>query len=377
MANESPEEILRPAKRSRELVRGRTAPGHFTIHPADWQSPVFDNAVVPAEDDPLRGWKGLGANRLSSELWPAYARHNPVLAYFTARRRGGLREDLFGLLPWGFLLVAQAMTFLLLATGRFTLLKWAGLALLAAPVASALWSGTMAGVHIRSALRALPLDELMTTPLTSESIVQGLSLRPLSVQAFAHVVVVLAGMVLAIAGEAILYGVPGTGAFFYCALFSPLIWAFLFAGNELGGAFGTRAHFCIRDPGEATMRMLLDLLRECFLPVIGVPLAFVVVFLAGYAFFGSYVVYTFVAFGGILVFSLIAAPFLLMSLLRSHSTEAMQWTCAHPEEWWINEPNGEYRLGAGRTVWQPWDHLVEIPLGEKSSRLPSREGGRG
>ncbi len=354
MADESPKEVHVHSREVSLDSKRRAALGHFTINPVDWQSSIFTNEVVPDEDSPLKGWRGFGADRLSRELWPSYAKHNPILAYWVGRRRARLAEDLIGLLPWGVLILVQAFVFLVAAKSAQDLVAWAWVFLVVAPVFSSIVSGLVVGMHIRSVFHSLPLEELMTTPVTSEAIVQGLSMRPLAVQAFAHAMFILSGILLVIPAQARIDGAPGLVAFLHCTLVSVLGWMLLFSGNELGGAFGTRAHFSLRRSADALQRMIFDLFWEGFLPFVALPVGLAALTLIGRLILGNELVWVLVAFGGLLVFGILASPFLLVHYLRSRSVAAMQWTCSHPEEWWVNELNEEDRLDGERIAWAPW-----------------------
>lgn len=352
-----PEDVY-PARRETPAI-GRAAPGHFTIHPEDWESPIFRNAVVPEEDNPLRGLRRVGADLLHPELWPALARINPVLAYLTARRRGATTEDWMGCVPWIVVGAFNAWVFLAAPGGAAFLVGAIMLELAVLPVLLAACTGCVVGMHIRHSLRAFPFEELMTTPLRPENIVQGLTVRPMAVQAAVGLFFILLHVPLIILAEIRVAGTPGLFGFLYAMLYLPLLTMLLKAAVELGGALGARAHFCIRDAGTATVRTFVDLalvlvVRVC-VPAVVLAVVVHVALLGGIA-----APLFLLLFAGLLGFGVLAIPVWLYGRLREDAVGAMQWTCDHPEEWWVNELNEHGRYVRERDVLTRWSHMVEL-----------------
>ncbi|MCB2156491.1 hypothetical protein KQI84_16570 [bacterium] len=327
------------------------------------------DAIVPPEDNPLRGWRWLGAWLLSRDLWPREAATNPVMVYYSGRRRGRVVEDMTGLLPWVVVLILEAV-FMFSLSGSFgdiakiTLLECAAVPFLAAVVGA-----SMTAVHMRRNVANLPLEELLLTRLKPVDIIQGLSIRPIAVQSAGLVYYSIANLALGAFAGAVLGDLGEPSMYVWAFVLVPLRWYLASIAVESGGAYAMRAHMCIESSLVATLRMLLDMIFMPLLLAIGTALLFgfiaFIVALSG----GSLLV---MAFGFLISLLIILGLGGFMILItRSLGTDAMDWVHHHPGEWWVRTGKEARESGyQERGLFTPWK-----PIAERRKYLDLRRGG--
>lgn len=322
-------------------------PGPAAPRPHQPQKRLKPEDIVPPSDNPMRGWRGLGAALLSRHLWPRDARTNAVVVYYTGRRRGRLLEDFMGFWPWLLLLVFDAFMMIHVATTFAEVWAYGVANFIFLFPFGATCGAILTTFHIRRIIDKLPLDELLLTRLKPVDIVQGLSLRPIAVQSFAVVCYAFGHVAIAaIAADRLGRGFdPGVIA--YLTVFGLFRFYCMRHTIEMGGAIATRANMCLRPMMTAGMRTALDIGLTLFMLLIA---AFLMASVATWllACFLPLVIL------GPLIFCL-CFGFLVAEALRSVATEAMDWTHLYPDEWWINNSaEAERREFAERTLMSPW-----------------------
>ncbi|MDK2972672.1 MAG: hypothetical protein PWP23_2427 [Candidatus Sumerlaeota bacterium] len=313
---------------------------------AGLQTDFLDNEVVSAADNPLRGWRWFGAELLYAELWPKCVLFNPVMVYFSGRR-AGREEDLLGLAPWATLLLLHIAFMFFVASDGAEIMALAVLELILLPIMAAIVTGVMTGSHLRHAMRGMSLEEFLTTPITPLDLVQGFSVRPIAVQAAAHFGFLVLNAALVLMATWYHDGSPGFVAFVIMVVWSPVVWHLMRGTNELGGAFGVRAHLCIKDPHIAAMRMMLDILLYIVvcvgIAILMIPGLIAVIQLT----MGLFCLLTPVL--------LVVLPLLIVRQTRAWAVSAMNFCHENPQEWWVNELNEEGRFVRERGLWTGWD----------------------
>jgi len=335
----------------------RPAPRPYQAWPT-----VRPEAIVPPEDNPMRGWRGLGLAMLSRDLWPKDARMNPIMAYFTGRKRGRLAEDLLGLSPWLFLIAFDVLVFFGVGRVNFAGIEWfyGPITFLAMLVGGGLIGASMTAFHLRRCMDSVPVDELLLTRMKPVDIVQGLSVRPIAVQSAGVFLYALLHSAALIGASVYHMGYVTFSVLSYALLSLAVRWYVLGVVVEMGSALALRANLCIRRPITALARTLFDLLLAWL--VIGfmmllIAAAFVLFMIcSGYLAFlfaGMLMVAAtlFMVVGGIMF-----APF-LAGVIRSISGEAMEFCYLHPDEWWMrtddSESAKELRTRSAFAPWKP------------------------
>ncbi|MEQ8820443.1 MAG: hypothetical protein RLY93_09365 [Sumerlaeia bacterium] len=354
-----------PRPRAAPILVDRTVerapqPKQTMARPYAPQARLKESTIAPPEDNPLSGWRWFGVVLLNRNLWPRDAASNVVMMYFSGRLRGRRVEDLTGLAPWIFLLLAE-IAYLIVFRGDAALiagLEWASLAI--AFFLGYGWSAGITAIHLRRNLQCLPLEEVLLTRLQPADIVQGLSVRPIAVQSAASLIynILHLGMSLSF-----LWLASGAGADLlnyagFVFLLTAIRWVAVGSAIEAGGAFATRAHLCIRNPMVASMRMLIDLVAPLVLLgtaaiLLGVVVA--IILLVGGAL--SLAIGPFPA-----LLALLGAGFVLITFgtaiaawQRSLGSDAMDFCIFNPQEWWPRQ-NREAGLNElpERELFTPW-----------------------
>jgi hypothetical protein len=332
-------------------------PGPAVPRPYAPQKRVKPADVVPPTDNPLRGWRYLGFIMLARDLWPRDASTNPVMVYYSGRRRGRFLEDLLGLAPWGVLLVAEIL-YTVYFSKLFDFWSRYFLSFLLLIPFTAILSATMTAFHLRRTMMNFPLEQMLVTRLKVVDIVQGLSIRPLAVQSAATFFYHLGVGALAFYAAAYFTGGVSAEPILYAFVALPLRWFVTSAAVEWGGAVALRAHLCIRSTLAASIRMMLDMALMIPAYVIALLLGAVgaVIFMMciGGFFIG--------ALGGmsrvemISVFLVVVAGSMIVSTLRILAHEAMDWCHFYPDEWWVANAGEDARVEhMERTPWQRWE----------------------
>ncbi|MDX2176809.1 MAG: hypothetical protein SF028_10085 [Candidatus Sumerlaeia bacterium] len=299
--------------------------------------------VTPLGEDAPGFVRRIGLRLLNRQLWTGEPRFNPVYVYVASRRHGGRIEDVLGLTPWVLLGVAMIVLFLLKPAGAGNRIALYGG--LAVPLLALLATVSAVAFHLRGTIASVPFDELFLTRLKPEEIVQGLLVRPLSVQ---H-----AGVAM----FAVLHGVLGVwaavdewglraGGLLSGALAVAVSTLLLFLGtaiNEMAAAQSIRAQLFIRAPLVAWLRSAVEglvvVVGTMLLMLVGLVLvsATCLVLLAVPAFF------------------VLGAGFERF-MLRAH--DAIRWSVRFRNWWWAARPEGmpEY---VGEIVWPNWTRLEE------------------
>jgi hypothetical protein len=332
------------------------------------QPRIRPEAIVPPEDNPLRGWRGWGAATLSRDLWPRDAATNALMVYYSGRRRGRLGEDFTAMVLW--LVVCSleiAAIGLILGRQAFLAPPLLLASLIAQPTLAGLASALSVSVHARRNLQHLPVDEMLLTRLRPDDIAQGLSVRPLAVHAFMAMVtsILVAGGLLAASyldGRAV---GQMAALVVLTLLLAALRWFLLGLAVETGGAVALRAHMCIRHPGLAWMRTLIDLLP---LAIGGAISCAGLGYVAG----GLFAYFTGTAAGGagvmflgalrlVVILVVGAVVWGVMSMvvvaLRLYGAEAMDWCHHYPDEWWFADVEGEDGDDVRRGPFTPWRQM--------------------
>jgi hypothetical protein len=328
-----------------------TAPPEYRDPPlhssAGLRTDFLDSEVVPEADNPLRGWRWFGAEMLYSELWPKRVLSNPVMVYYSGRRGSSVGEDWLGLLPWAMLLLVHVVYCFVLVNKASSILGLAAVELVLLPIMAAVVSAVMTGSHVRSVMQGMALEEFLVTPLTPLDLVQGFSVRPIAVQAAAHFGFLVANAILVLLAVWHHEGTPGFEAFLIMAVWSPVVWYLMRGTNELGGAYGLRAHLCIKDAQLASMRAMLEV---GLYVVIGVG--------AGLVLLLGMVVLIHLTFGMFCLLVpaiLLLVPWVIVRQTRNWAVAAMDFCHENPQEWWTNELNEEERFVRRRELLTPWD----------------------
>lgn len=328
-------------------------PGPAVPRPYAPQKRIRDDAVVPPEDNPLVGWRWLGARLLSRNLWPRDALTNPMMVYYSGRKRGRLAEDLMGVMPWMLLLLADAF-FFFQSTRTFDEVWLYGFASfyvlsLLAPI----YGMIVVSFHVRRTINHLPVEEILLTRLRHVDIVQGLSIRPLAVQSAAITLNSFAHAALVI-WAAVLIGHPleSPDVVGYVMTMALLRWYFFTVLVETGGALAMRCHLCLRSPLIATLRFLFDLIVNTVPVLIIATIVYAVLCCAG----GLLVPFVIAAgekFVGVILTVVVVA--FVGEMLKSISVEAMDWCHHYPDEWWMASEPGDADVHQGeRTLLTPW-----------------------
>lgn len=328
-------------------------PGPAVPRPHQPQKRIKPEAVVPPEDNPLRGWRGMGASFLSKHLWPRDARTNPVMVYYSGRRRGRFLEDALGLFPWMMMIAFDLVLILFSGTTTLGMASTIGLMeFFGLFTAGSIFSAAMTSFHLRRTMGNLPLDELLMTRLKPLDVVQGLSIRPISVQS--------AGVILYGLGHAAIFTYATMEnnwsiwpAMLYLCIFTPFRIHLTRIGTEWGGAIATRAQLCLRSTMVASLRMLFDLL----LGFIGLGIVLIFMLAVGFV---LYCLFSCLFFG--LPLLAIATPIYAMlcaEVIKSMASDAMDWCHHYPDEWWIaNDPGGGKTEHQERTLFTPWKPIA-------------------
>lgn len=302
--------------------------------------------VVPPEDNPLRGWRALGLLLMDDALWTADVRTNPVMVYFSGRRRGRVAEDLFTLLPYLAMLAAElallfAVTLFPMKSLRFAVL----MQIVAIPFLAGLWSVLCTSIHLRRNLDALPLEELLLTRLRPVDIVQGLGVRPVVVQlaglacySFLHLLTVLAATYVRMDRIPLdMAFVSSVGLWFMFAVAEPAV--------ELGAAVAVRANLFFRNGWMAWVRATWDWMLV-FLWILGTILVLLLCVGAAFTSFFPLLV-ALIAF----IMGIHGIP----SWVRDFAFDAITWSTRNFQEWWIYEAIGDLDESFGkRNVFAPW-----------------------
>ncbi len=325
------------------------------------KSPPPETVLIPPEDNPLRGWRGVSGFFLSDEAWLQGIEKNAVACYLTGRRRGGSGELAMGGLPFvvvlGFFLWVAA-TVQLTSPEVWWLTILAGL--LMAPM-SMVMGALMMGWGLRRHLRGMAVEELLVSRLKPVDIVRGLALRPLcravAIVLACSLLVPLIGLVAA--GHS---SIPLTWQWGSLAVAG---WAVTILGGmtaaQIGGALALRAHVYVRHPMMAQMRTLLDMVglagRFGVVLLIGAWLGGILWFLGmlvsggasapiyGGSFnaAGSWVLGPVLAIvGGTIGLALLAlivyTLYWAFTTLAGAINDSAEFTYLYPEAWWITTP---------------------------------------
>lgn len=302
---------------------------------------------MPPEDNPLRGWRLFGLATLTRTLWPREARTNPVMAYYSGRKRGRVAEDMMGLCPWGAALVLDLIA---LAYWELDPIGYGVLSSICLLFMAAVLGATMTGFHLRRSLASLPLEELLLTRLKPVEIVQGLSVRPIAVQAAAIFLNAVGHLAIVLFAVYFLLGESSLGPLGYALLAAALRWHLYGIAMELGAGMAVRAHLCLRNAFTASMRMLFDLTwSAAVLALMGVA-----VVLASF-FVGCFCGPVAMVLVMILLFSVLVAE-----TARLMASEAMDFPHFYPGEWWVRNDPGESREELReRTITTPWKPIPQ------------------
>ena len=334
--------------------QGRPVP-----RPHQIQTKVKPEAIVPPEDNPLRGWRGVGAFLLDRNLWPQDARLNPVMVYYTGRSRGRWLEDVMGFVPWiallildGWFMFTQALTF-------NHIWIWGLIETVAMGFIAAAYSASMLGVHCRRILGNFPMEELMLTRLKAVDIVQGISIRPLAVQVAAITFATVAHIFLALTAEWWMNGTVSVSGVAYVAILVVLRWYFLTNAVEGGGALAVRAFLCIRSPLIAGMKVVMDgfeLVFSALVVTIGLMAGMLVACLLVSLFSFGFVT---IPYNSVYFWTIPPLFFFINGLvvaLRSVANDAMDWCHFYPGEWWISaEKLNAAEDASERGLFTPWE----------------------
>ncbi|MBI5155192.1 hypothetical protein HZA57_08140 [Candidatus Poribacteria bacterium] len=318
---------------------------------------VRPEAVVPREDNPLRGWRWLGVQLLSKDLWPREAATNPVMVYFTGRKRGRLTEDWMGVAPWLVLLALESVFLFGFAMDSNDIFRVGLAEFFFVPVFGSVFSACLVAWHLRRVMRTLPLEEMLLTRLKPVDIVQGLSIRPIAVQSAMALYSTLIHIVLVLGASMYLEGEVAPAIAGYVLVACSLRWFFLGMAAESGGANAMRAHLCIQPAMVANVRMVFDLFAVPILVGIAVLLMGVFAYLLLWIASGPLM--------GLFVLLLIAGGFLwgvgtlAGSMIRAMGADAMDWCHHYPEEWWVfaQPQGGEFQLKE-RGLFTPWKPIA-------------------
>lgn len=294
---------------------------------AGLRTDYLDDPVVPTSDHPLRGWRRFGADLVYTELWPKVAHANPLVVYCSGRTRGRLPEDMMGLAPWAGLLLVHLTILVLSAREVWVILLLGAVELVLLPIFAAIASAMLTGGHLRQMLLGVTFEELLVTRLTPVDIVQGLSLRPLAIQAVAQVGFFVTNAVLALAILTAGTGKAGLGVFVYVALWGPLAWLLVRGAHELGGAYGLRAHLAVKDQAMAMLRALRDVLR--LVPAVALGGAVLMVLLPTLC----------LVLGVVGLFllpaTLVFVPMWILRFYRNRAAAVIEECYEYPDGWWM------------------------------------------
>lgn len=324
--------------------------------------------VVPPGDNPLMGWRSLGFLTLSWDQPLRRAGANPIVAYFTGRRRGRFLEDALSAAPWLLLLAVDVAGFLWLGSRPADVLGFIVAVGIAGVPLLPMWGVLATSYHFRRAVQSFPLEEIVLTRLSTRDIVYGFALRPAVTMAAAnayHVVLALAAAAMLVGPS--LGGDALGGAFVVILLF---LRGMLFnLAAESGVSVAVRAHFCIRSAVVATARALYDLLLVAVLlaGIIGVVWIFVLL---------SALIMAeplLALFGFILVLATVFAGISGCAyLVSSTGAEALAWTGDNPGEWWISRMGEPAQAGrqVRRGLFTPWVPLENLRRSYRAPRPP-------
>ncbi len=333
-------------------------PGPAVARPHQPFKKIRPEAIVPPEDNPMRGWRWLGASLLSRTLWPRDAMTNPVMAYYAGRRDGRTGEDFFGLFPW-FLMILIDASIMLWAAQSMTQVWSLGLVeFLLVGLGATVYSACMVALHLRRNMRNLPLEEILLTRLTSIDIVQGFSIRPIAVQSFGILIWSVVSIALAAGANLRIEGTLGSPGLGY--LVCVLIFRYIVMGVaiEVGGAYAVRANLCIQSASSAFMRTLFDLALMLVVIIFAAAISFGLVLVM--IFIGAIfaIIFPFLFLGG-----LFAIASFVGSLFRGLGNEAMEFAYLYPDEWWINWSGDENAPERGILApWKPMANRREIRM---------------
>ncbi len=301
------------------------APSLITNPYADNQHDAPPELVVPVEDNPLAGWRGIGLRLLSDQIWPSEILHNPLMAYLTGRRRGRLLEDLLGSALWVVVAFTDILCFgLAIKSGDPLVFIPIGCAqLVILPSLVGIWSELMVALHIRRTIGTVPFEELVVTRMTSSEIAHGLAVRPLALQstlivAEASLHVTLALLTLT---NSVVTTSAGRGAIMviiviYAVIGGTYRWYLCARANEIAASYALRAHLYLKKISTANARMFLDWVR---VPVVTLLILSPLL-----------IDRHMVILSGLLI--LILSP---LNLLSQKAEEVMDWVSRFDQHWWV------------------------------------------
>ncbi len=316
--------------------------------------------VVPEEDNPIHGWRSLGLAGLQMSFWQGQGRHNPLVAYVSARSRRA--EDALGLALWIVLVGVMGYMALWPTVGWNRLMGASLLCVAAVPALGLLNTITMVTGHMRRVMRGMPMEELLLTRLRPQEIVLGLAVKPIAVQNVG--LLFYAGSYLVLM---MLHGwltPPALPVPFWVIVSIILASAQYLLGSillEFASGASLRANLFIRSPLTAWLRAVAD----CALATLPVLLLTSVLVWCALAWSGPGSVIA-------IVLMLIAMTFGggLLSWVQEYAWDPVYWSVRYSREWWVFQDSRDVSGDAPeRSLFTEWRPLM-VRQGAASRHRP-------
>jgi len=305
--------------------------------------------VVPPEDNPLAGWRGLGLGRFNQAIWRDQGMHNPLVAYYSGRMRGHLAEDLVGLAPWALMAISLAVLAVYPGVTRDDFLGVIIAGVVVVPLVAFLVTVSCVSAHVRRTIASLPLEELLLTRLKPLEIVVGLAVRPIAIQNVGMFCYILAYFLICLyrfsedtrGAGAMYFGTISIVGFMQSFLSSAVI--------EFTSAAALRTALFLRSPWVGWLRALLDSCSSVLSLV--VPVALLVVACGGMGATGK-------SAAVIAFFLILLAISPAYAWVQDFAWDPIYWSVRYHREWWVFQAKGWLGGDAPeRTLLSPWRPL--------------------
>jgi len=305
--------------------------------------------VVPPEDNPLAGWRGLGLGRFNQAIWRDQGMHNPLVAYYSGRMHGHLIEDLIGLAPWALMALTLAGLAVFPSVTRDDFLQVIIAGVVVVPLVAFVSTVACVSRHVRHTIASLPLEELLLTRLKPLEIVVGLAVRPIAIQNVGMFCYILAYFLICLyrfsedtsQTGAMYIGTIAIIGFMQSFLSSAVI--------EFTSAVALRSALFLRSPWTGWLRAMLDSCSTVLSLV--VPVALLVVACGGMGATGRSAAV--VAF-----FLILLAMSPAYAWVQDFAWDPIYWSVRYYREWWVFQAKGGLAGDAPeRTLLSPWRPL--------------------
>lgn len=305
--------------------------------------------VVPPEDNPLAGWRGLGLGRFNQAMWRDQGMHNPLVAYYSGRMRGHLVEDIIGLTPWMLMTLTLAVLAVYPTIKRDDFLGIILAGVIVVPMVAFISTVTCVSMHVRRTIASLPLEELLLTRLRPLEIVVGLGVRPIAIQNVGMFCYILSYFLICLYRFSEDTSTAGA-MYFGTILIVGFMQSFLStAVIEFTSAAAIRCALFLRSAWIGWLRAVLDSCSTVLSLL--VPVGTLVVLCGGLGATGRSAAV--VAF-----FLIILAISPTYSWVQDFAWDPIYWSVRYHREWWVFQAKGRLAGDAPeRTLLSPWRPL--------------------